>query len=236
MATDQASKNGPRALAVVTGANRGIGLELVRQRLRRGAQVLAACRTTSRELAALQASSSALQIVPDVDVAQIGGIARLVAAVGDRPVELLLHNAGVLQRDGLAPLDVEAIRTQFEVNALGPLQLTAALKPRLQRGAKVAIVTSRMGSIADNSSGGYYGYRMSKAAVNMAGMSLAHDLRGAGVAVVLLHPGYVRTGMTGGQGNVEPADAARGLLERIDALTLATTGSFWQATGESLPW
>jgi NAD(P)-dependent dehydrogenase (short-subunit alcohol dehydrogenase family) len=99
----------------------------------------------------------------------------------------------------------------------------------------VAIVTSRMGSIADNGSGGYYGYRASKVAVNMIGKSLARDLEGRGVAVALLHPGMVATETTGGQG-IEPAQAARGLIDRIDQLTLETTGRFWHAEGYELPW
>ena len=128
------------------------------------------------------------------------------------------------------------MRAQFEVNSLGPLRVTAALRHRLRPGSKVGIVTSRMGSIADNTSGSAYGYRMSKAAVNAAGMSLALDLAPAGVAVVLLHPGYVRTQMTGGRGNWGPDESAAGLLTQLDRLTLETTGSFWHANGDSLPW
>ena len=97
-------------------------------------------------------------------------------------------------------------------------------------------MTSRMGSIEDNSSGGRYGYRMSKVAVNMAGRSLAHDLRSAGVAVAILHPGFVRTEMTGNTGLVDPPESAAGLMARIDELTLETSGSFWHANGELLPW
>jgi NAD(P)-dependent dehydrogenase (short-subunit alcohol dehydrogenase family) len=100
----------------------------------------------------------------------------------------------------------------------------------------VAIVTSRMGSIEDNTSGGRYGYRMSKCAVNMAGRSLAHDLKDAGVAVAILHPGFVRTDMTGHQGLVDPPESAAGLIARIDELTLETSGGFWHANGERLPW
>ena len=100
----------------------------------------------------------------------------------------------------------------------------------------MAIITSRMGSIADNNSGGRYGYRMSKAAVNMAGRSLATDLAGNGVAVVVLHPGFVRTEMTGFQGLIDSSESAAGLIDRIDQLTLETSGSFWHANGESLPW
>jgi NAD(P)-dependent dehydrogenase (short-subunit alcohol dehydrogenase family) len=194
--------------------------------------VLAACRKSSSDLAKLGA-----EVVEQVDVSTDQGIAALVAAVGPRLIDVLVNNAGVLVwGDRLGELNVEGIRKQFEVNALAPLRLTDALRERLARGAKVALITSRMGSIDDNSSGGAYGYRMSKAALNMAGKSLAVDLRDRGVAVAVLHPGMVKTDMIGGHGQVEPADAARGLLERVDAVTLETTGGFWHANGQRLPW
>ena len=150
--------------------------------------------------------------------------------------DLIIANAGVLSFESLADLAPDRIRHQFEINALGPLKLTAALRPYLNRGAKVALITSRMGSIADNDSGSAYGYRMSKAALNMAAKSLSIDLRGAGVAVAVLHPGWVKTEMTRGSGNIEPAGAAAGLLQRIDALELETSGGFWHAEGHELPW
>jgi NAD(P)-dependent dehydrogenase (short-subunit alcohol dehydrogenase family) len=220
------------ALAIVTGGNRGIGLALVELLRKRDARVIATCRQASPELKALGA-----EIVDGVEVTDDAGIARLVAAVGTREIDLLINNAGIMQwPGGLAELDVAAIRRQFEVNALGPLRVTAALRARLARGAKVGFITSRMGSIDDNGSGGAYGYRMSKAALNMAGKSLAVDLKPAGVAVALLHPGMVKTELTGSHGQVEPLDAARGLLARLDELTLETSGGFWHANGERLPW
>jgi NAD(P)-dependent dehydrogenase (short-subunit alcohol dehydrogenase family) len=114
--------------------------------------------------------------------------------------------------------------------------VTAALLPLMNEGGKIAIITSRMGSIDDNSSGGSYAYRMSKGAVNMAGASLAVDLRPRRISVAILHPGFVRTGMTKHRGNVEPSEAAAGLLAHIDELTLDTSGGFWHASGERLPW
>jgi NAD(P)-dependent dehydrogenase (short-subunit alcohol dehydrogenase family) len=133
-------------------------------------------------------------------------------------------------------MNFQGIEQQFAINALGPLRVTTALLPLLHDGSKVVIITSRMGSIADNGSGGYYGYRMSKAAVNAAGVSLAHDLRGRGIAVALLHPGMVATEMTGKNG-ISPEEAVRGIVQRIDALTLETSGRFTHAgTGEQLPW
>ncbi len=190
--------------AVVTGANRGIGLELVRALKSRGDEVIALCRETSPELA-----KTGAEIVAGIDVASDGCIPKIAAALSKRSVDLLINNAGVLSSEGLDALDFDAVRRQFEVNTLGPLRVTKALLPNLAKGAKIGIVTSRMGSIADNGSGGYYGYRISKAGVNAAGVSLARDLSGRGISVVLLHPGYVKTGMTGNRGTIEPRTRPR---------------------------
>jgi NAD(P)-dependent dehydrogenase (short-subunit alcohol dehydrogenase family) len=219
------------ALVCITGANRGIGLELAKLYRERGDDVVAACRSSSSEL-----GRTGAEVVEGVDVASDEGVAKLVSAIGDRRVDLLINNAGILSAETLDDLDFNRIRRQLEVNSLGPLRVTAALRHRLGRGSKIAIITSRMGSIDDNTSGGSYGYRMSKAAVNMAGRSLARDLTGDGVAVAILHPGFVRTEMTGGQGLLDPNQSAAGLAARIEELTLENTGSFWHANGERLPW
>lgn len=217
--------------AVITGANRGIGLELARALAGRGVEVVAVVRAASPELSALKA-----EIIEGIDVAEDASVARLPEALGGRRIDLLVNNAGVLSVESLGRLDMGAIRRQFEVNTLGPLRVTAALLPNLASGAKVGIVTSRMGSIADNGSGGYYGYRISKAGVNMVGMTLARDLAARGITVVLLHPGFVKTQMTGGRGTVEPRDAAAGLLARLDAATPDMSGRFLHADGSELPW
>lgn len=164
-------------------------------------------------------------------------VSRLAQQLEGKQLDIVVLNAGILRSDSLDRLDFEDIRAQLEVNALGPLRLAAALRKSLHKGSKIGIITSRMGSIADNGSGGAYGYRMSKAAVNAAGVSLARDLKEEGVAVAIIHPGFVKTDMTGGRGNVEPADAAAGIVERIDKdLTLQTSGTFWHQNGEELPW
>lgn len=219
------------ATYVVTGANRGIGLELCKAAAARGDRVVAACRRASDELRALDC-----KVIEDIDVANDTSVAELAHALGDTRVDVLINNAGVMQRSTLDSPDFDGIRRQLEINALGPLRVTRAVLPRMAEGGKVAIITSRMGSIADNSSGGSYGYRMSKAAVNAAGVSLARDLAGRGIAVALLHPGWIRTSMTGNTGNADPAEAARDLLARIDQLTPQTSGTFWHASGETLPW
>lgn len=217
--------------ALITGSNRGIGLELVRQLHARGVRVFAACRTASDALRALD-----VEVIEDVDVADDGVGAHLREVVGDTPLDLLVCNAGVLSGESLESMDWDAIRRQFEVNALGPLRVVHGLVDALPRGARIAIITSRMGSIADNTSGGMYGYRASKAAVNQVGRSLAHDLHDRGVAVQLLHPGYVRTEMTGGNGLIGPEESAAGLLRCIDELTIEDSGSFRHQNGEMLPW
>ena len=216
------------ATVVVTGANRGIGLELTRAFKARGDDVIGACRKPSPELEALGVRIEALDVT---DESSVQAFADTVDGV-----DILVNNAGVLSQETLGNLDTDRIRRQFEVNALGPLRVTAALRPKLNKGGKVAIITSRMGSISDNTSGSMYGYRMSKAAVNMAGKSLAQDLKGDEVAVALLHPGFVRTEMTGGNGMVSPDESAAGLVARIDDLDLERTGTFWHANGEQLPW
>jgi NAD(P)-dependent dehydrogenase (short-subunit alcohol dehydrogenase family) len=218
-------------VSVVTGANRGIGLELARQLKARGANVVAVCRTPTPELTAL-----GVRVVSGVDVTEPAAWAMLAARLAHDDIDLLIQNAGVLLPDGLDSADPERLRAQFEVNAIAPLFLTRALAPRLHAGSKVALITSRMGSIGDNTSGGYYGYRMSKAALNAAGASLARDLAPRGVALVLLHPGAVRTAMTAGHGQIDADESVRGLLRRIDELTLATTGRFLHQNGDVLPW
>ena len=216
---------------VVTGANRGIGLELCRQLSGRGDHVIAVCRAPSGPLEAL-----GIEVIEDIDVADPESIQRLKTRLVDVALDGLINNAGILKRSSLEEPDYEMMQRQFEVNALGPLRVTAALRDNLKRGSRVVIITSRMGSIADNTSGGSYGYRMSKAAVNMAGRSLALDLKEDGIAVGLLHPGFVRTDMTRGNGLIDADESASGLLERFDALTLNNTGSFWHAQGQVLPW
>jgi NAD(P)-dependent dehydrogenase (short-subunit alcohol dehydrogenase family) len=215
---------------VITGCNRGIGLELARQLVERGDHVIAVCRKASADLEAL-----GVKIVNNIDVGDAGGVERLRAELAGQPIDVLINNAGVLLGDSFGDLDYDAMLHQFKINTLGPLRVTEALSENLTEGAKVAIVTSRVGTIQDNSSGGYWGYRTSKTAVNMVGTNLMHELRPRGIAVALLHPGLVATEMTGHQG-VPPNEAARGLIERIDELTLANSGRFWHAEGYELPW
>lgn len=179
--------------ALITGANRGIGLELARQLKQVGYKILAICWQPSDELEAL-----GVRIESGIELTDRADLEALASRLEDTRLDLLINNAGVLRSSSLDGIEdqLDDFRLQFEVNSLAPLRLTRALLGHLNEGAKVVIITSRMGSIADNTSGGQYAYRMSKAAVNTAGVLLAHELKDRGIAVGLLHPGYVRTGMT----------------------------------------
>ena len=137
------------------------------------------------------------------------------------------------ERRGIGELLAQLERLKAEWREAGRLDRSRPL-PTMPR--TIGIVTSRMGSVADNDSGGAYGYRMSKAAVNITGVSLARDLAERGISVALLHPGYVRTDMTGHSGHIDAEEAAAGLIQRMDELSPATTGTFWHANGETLPW
>lgn len=218
---------------LILGANRGIGLELVRRHLARGHQVTATCRQPSEALTA-----SAARVVQDIDLRDLAALGRLRDQL-HAPLDRLVVNAGILRADSLDALAGEGfarVAEQLSGNALAPLQAVVTLLPKLARGAKVGLITSRMGSMGDNGSGGYYGYRMSKAALNAAGRSLALDLAPQGILVALLHPGFVRTEMTGGRGDVDAAEAAESLSLRLDELDAARSGRFWHAKGEELPW
>ena len=153
---------------LVTGCNRGIGLELCRQLAARGDDVIGVCRRKSDELDRLD-----IRVIDGIDVSVDDGVQRLRAALGDTKIDVLINNAGILRRDQFEDINYDDMTEQFIVNSLGPLRVTSALTDCLAKGGKVAIITSRMGSVADNTSGGYYGYRASKAAVNIIGKSLA---------------------------------------------------------------
>jgi len=215
---------------LVTGCNRGIGFQLCKQLLARGDDVIGTCRSSGDETKELGA-----RVISGVDVSDGASIAALKQELGDQSIDVIINNAGILRGDSLAELNYDEMVEQYKVNTLGPLRVTEALLDNLSEGSKVAIVTSRVGSIEDNTSGGYYGYRASKTAVNQIGTNLKHDLLPKGIAVALLHPGLVATEMTGGQG-ISPEDSAQGLIQRIDDLNLSNSGGFWHAEGYVLPW
>lgn len=216
---------------VITGANRGIGLELARLYASQGNAVIGVCRASSDELNAVAAS-----VIDGIDVTSEVDVRSLAGKLQGTTIDLLINNAGLLQDEKLGSIDFESLRTQMEINAYAPLRVVEALVSQIPDGGKIANITSRMGSIADNDSGGRYGYRASKAALNAFGKSLAMDLKPRGIAVAQLHPGYVKTRMVNFGGLIGPDEAAKGLAARIEGLNLENSGSFWHSNGEELPW
>lgn len=222
---------------LVTGAERGIGEALCLALKARGDWVFGACMGNAPELRA-----AGVEVATGIDVTSDEAVAALARRLAGQRLDAIVHNAGVCHQGQLGGFRARDFLHEYDVNALGPLRVTQALLPLLGAGSKIALITSRVGSLGDNQSGGLYGYRMSKAAANMLGLCLARDLVGRGIAVVCLHPGTVRTSMTQALTGmalgdaVEPAQAAAGLLARIDELTLETTGTFRHANGQTLPW
>ena len=219
------------ATVLITGASRGIGFEFARQFKEQGDDVIAVVRKPSEQLQKL-----GVRIIADVDVTNADSVARLASELDTLHIDYLINNAGIFTNETLDNMNFEAIAKQIEVNTIAPLRVTHALLKNLNKGSKLAIISSRMGSIDDNSSGGYYGYRLSKAAANSLSKSLAIDLQGKGIAVAVLHPGFVRTDMTGGAGEINPDQAAKGMIKILSNLNVSNSGRFWHSNGSSLAW
>ncbi len=222
---------------LVVGADRGIARALSRQLHERGDTVIAACLVGNDELAA-----AGVRVEGGVDVtsqASVDALAARLTAAGVK-LDAVFHVAGVLGLDELGSIDYDDIRRQLEINTIGPLRTIEAVRDLLHDGSKVGIVTSRVGSLADNSSGGMYAYRISKAAANMVALNLHHDLSKRGISVLALHPGMVATDLTkdypGDYDYITPDQAAEGLIADLDALTPETSGRFQHSNGTFLPW
>ena len=215
---------------LVTGANRGIGLALARHYVERGDRVIACCRQASESLVKLD-----LELIEKLDVSNWDSVKQLGPALAERKIDILINNAGVLYSEDLENLNFENIREQFDVNALGAMMITKSLIQSLQEGSIVVMISSQAGSMADNSNGGLYGYRMSKAALNAASVSLAQDLKPQGVGVMVIHPGLVATLMTKNKG-ISTTDSAHQLAFAIDQFKFEDTGKFTHANGSSLDW
>ncbi len=217
---------------LITGSNRGIGLELCKQMHKKGNEVIATCRDPSPELINL-----GVRIEENIDISSEDSLICLKNNLSGVNLDCIIHNAGIYEFNSFEKLDKKSILRQFEINALSPILMTQTLKHLLNRSSKVAFVTSRMGSIEDNTSGSSYGYRMSKVALSMAAKSLSIDLLKQDIYVAILHPGLVSTRMTGFTRNgISPEESANGLLNRIDSLNKKNSGTFWHVNGEVLPW
>lgn len=216
---------------VITGGNKGIGLALVQFYLAQGQQVSVICRHSSPELAALTA-----RVYSGVDLADALQVQAVAAEFAPHSVDVLINNAGIFTEESLRDFSVDRVMAQFQVNALAPILLSQAMLPSLKTGSKIAMITSRMGSIGDNGSGGYYGYRMAKAALNAGAVSLAKDLQSQKIAVGIYHPGFVQTQMVGFAGDISPQQAAERLAARLSELDMARSGRFYHSNGTELPW
>lgn len=220
---------------LVTGAGRGIGLGMVRALLARGEEVIATARRPqgARELAASGAR------VLQLDVTDPASVAALAGELRGEPLDVLVGNAGVgVGRSAPGLIDFDELRRQFEVNAIGTLRVTDALLDNLRRGARrlVAHMSSKMGSIADNTSGNAYAYRASKAALNALTKSLAIDLAPEGFTCVVLHPGWVRTDMGGSAAPLSVEESVAGLLAVLESLGPERSGAFLDFSGAEVPW
>ena len=227
---------------LVTGANRGIGLEFARQYAETGWRVYACCRQPERavELGRLAAVSEGRISIHPLDVTNATQIAALPAVLGDQPLDMLINNAGVYGQDDadFGNTDIHAWLHAFHVNAVGPLKVMEALAGHLVQGRRrvIACLSSKMGSMADNRSGGSYVYRSSKAALNAIVVSAAVDLRARGITVVALHPGWVMTDMGGPNAQISVAESVGALRALLDGLTVADSGRFIDLDGSTIPW
>ena len=221
----------------ITGASRGLGLEFARQYAAEGWRVLATCRAPA-QAPALNAVAGDVTVLA-LDVADRAAVAGLPALVGDGAIDILINNAGIYGRgQSLGRIDYAGWENVLRTNVLGPIGVTEALLPNLMRAtrARIALMSSKMGSIADNTSGGTYAYRSSKAALNAAGRSLAHDLAGEGIAVIMLHPGWVRTDMGGAGGLIDAPESVAGLRRVIAGAEMRHSGHFYAYDGTEIPW
>lgn len=227
---------------LVTGANRGLGLEFARQYAADGWTVYAACRAPAgaAALQQLAAASGGRIAVLALDVTDTGSVRAAAAKLAGVPIDLLVNNAGVGAPKGqkLGDLDYAAWQRVLDANTLGPLRVAEAFLGSIELGMqkKIVTITSGMGSIADNGSGGSYAYRSSKAAVNMVVKSLSIDLAPRGITCIVVNPGWVRTDMGGAGGRLSPEQSISGMRKVIAGLTLADSGEFFNYDGEHYPW
>lgn len=221
---------------LITGGNRGIGLALVEAFNAASDDVYVLCRHVSEKLRDLGVHS-----VSPVDVTSLQSLKDAQQRLRDVRFDIIINNAGIMVREmAMKDGNEEELYSnrlrQFEVNALGPLNVVSVFLDTLKSSGKLIMITSRMGSIADNSSGGSYGYRMSKAALNAASKSLAIDLKDRGIAVGIIHPGWVQTDLTDFSGLLTVEESAQNIMVQIDSLSLESSGSFMHCQGEVLSW
>jgi NAD(P)-dependent dehydrogenase (short-subunit alcohol dehydrogenase family) len=223
---------------LITGANRGLGLEFVKQYARDNYEVIACTRKLDKkdDLHKLQTSYKNISIY-SLDVQNFPSIDRLAKSL-KMPIDILINNAGVYPNSSIDDINYDAWLDAFKINTLAAFKMTTAFLPHLKKGnlKKVASLTSKMGSIDDNSGGGEYLYRSSKTALNMVMKSLSIDLKPYNLALITLHPGWVRTDMGGPNGLIDANESVAGMRRQIDKLSIKTSGQFIAYDGKKIPW
>ena len=223
---------------LITGTNRGLGLEFVKQFAIEGYQVIACTRKINKkdELHQLQKKFKTISICK-LDIANFSSIDQF-AKLFKKPIDILINNAGVYPDSSVDHVDYKSWLDAFKINTLAAFKMTKAFLPHLKKGQlkKIASLTSKMGSIDDNSGGGEYIYRSSKTALNMVMKSLSIDLKPFDLSVITLHPGWVRTDMGGPNGLIDVDESVAGMKRQIDKLTIRTTGQFIAYDGKKIPW
>ena len=224
---------------LITGANRGIGLEFSKQYADDGWQVLACCRhpQSALDLQALAQSNNNIKIY-GLDVADFAQIDALALQLKHENIDLLINNAGVYPSSNFGDTDYNDWADGFKVNSMAPLKMAEAFVQHITRSQlkKIATLSSKMGSIDDNSSGESYSYRSSKCAANMVMKSLSIDLKPYGISVVTLHPGWVQTDMGGSNAMINTQTSVTGLRKVMDNLSLSTSGQFIAYDGKAINW
>lgn len=228
---------------LITGANRGIGLEFSRQYAVDGWRVLACCRCPEKSdaLSKLAAQYPELIKIQTLDVSDHTQIERLAQSLANESIDLLINNAGIYPSSdsgGFGHTNYDEWMYAFRINTMAPLKVAEMFAAQIARGQQKTIVTitSKMGSIADNSSGGHYLYRSSKAAVNMVVKSIAVDLEPLGITAVAIHPGWVKTDMGGPNALITTEQSVSGIRKVIGGLTMADSGKFFDYDGQVIAW
>jgi NAD(P)-dependent dehydrogenase (short-subunit alcohol dehydrogenase family) len=236
--TDSSAEESKEPLAptvLITGANRGLGLELARQYSAAGWQVIGTARSPAEADELQQTGVQVLQL----DVTNQESVDRLANELRNRPIDMLINNAGILPMMSKIPdINFDVVNQILAVNTLGPMRVTQALLPNLKRGKvkKIVNITSNLGSIDENTDGGFYGYRESKAALNMFTRTLAAELRPAGFICIVLNPGWVQTDMGGPSAPLQPPESVQGMRKVIDKLAPDDNGTFWSHDGTQMAW
>ena len=228
--------DGEARTVLITGANRGLGLEFARQYSAAGWKVIGTARKPATATALKDLGVRLVQL----DVADAASVAAMTADLADTPIDLLINNAGMANRDGMdfETMDFDGVERVLAVNTIGPMRVTRALLPNLRagKGKQIVHISSGLGSIEENTSGGYYGYRESKAALNMFNRSLAWNTKDEGFTCVVMSPGWVRTDMGGPEADLNPEESISGMRKVIDGLTIEDTGTFQSWDGENRKW